>query len=831
MVRLACWLSCLFLLAPFAARAQTPQPPKHILVLYERAAALSPVRHAFFAALVNGARSATSARIDIYEETFDPSLPASRPFQVATRGLMSKYKGRRIDVIVAMGGAPLALARLARRRLGDPPIVAIVGAPGQLDVNDNVTGLQGGFSIDGTLDLALALRPDTRSVLVIAGSSGSGGLQVELERQLQARRHLGFMYLRDLSLGDVVSRVAAAPEHSVVLFVKQNMASPDERLLPVDAARAIASASRVPVFSQFEEAVGVGTVGGYMWDFQADAGRIARMALQIATGTHLRELPPGRNTYRPLVDWRALQRWAIPASRVPDGTTILFRPQSFFQLYRTYVVGGALVFAGQLALIVGLAVQRMRRRRAEAESRRSEERYRSVVDTQSELICRFLPDTTLTFVNDAYCRFANKRRRQLLGTKFIELIPEAARPAVLDRLRRLFHGVESVEHEVLLSDGTIGWQHWINQPVIDDRGKLLEFQGVGRDITDRKRAEQALSRSEARNSAMLRAIPDLMFVIARDGTYLDYHARDPTLLFAEPGAFIGRTVRDIMPPALAGTLMDAIERACDSHEAVVVEYELPLDGTRHFEARLVRVDADRVLSIVRDVTEARRALQINRDFAGRLIASQEAERQRIARELHDDLSQKIALLNIEIDQIAGRIRADDGRSRVRLLSARIGEIATDVHNLSHELHPSKLQVLGLVAAVQSLCRDVSQQSGVQVVFTHDTLPPGIDPNVSLCLYRIAQESLHNVARHSRAREAQVRLTHEADGLVLQVRDSGVGFDTRRRGDGGLGLVSMRERVAFIRGHLAIDAYPGGGTRITVRAPIPPPVLSAIAPSA
>jgi signal transduction histidine kinase len=371
---------------------------------------------------------------------------------------------------------------------------------------------------------------------------------------------------------------------------------------------------------------------------------------------------------------------------------------------------------------------------------------------------------------------------------------------------------------VILPDGTIGWHQWTNYAAVSEDGVVVELQGVGRDVTDRRRAEEAVHQLAARNSAILRAIPDLMFVLLRDGTYVDYHARDPRLLFVPPEKFIGRTIAEVMPPELVGMFMQALEQACSSPEAVIVEYELELEERRHFEARLVNAEHGRILTMVRDITEAKRAHALNRDLAGRLIVSQEVERQRIARELHDDLSQKIALLNIEIDQLACRMDGSDSRARVRDLSLRAGEIATDVHNLSHELHPSKLQTLGLVAAVQSLCQDTSRQYFLDVAFTAGTLPKSIDPGVSLCVYRIAQEALHNVARHSQARHAAVRIAVEDDTLSLQIADSGIGFDSRARHD-GLGLVSMRERVALARGQFVIHAFPGHGTRIGVRVPV------------
>jgi signal transduction histidine kinase len=328
--------------------------------------------------------------------------------------------------------------------------------------------------------------------------------------------------------------------------------------------------------------------------------------------------------------------------------------------------------------------------------------------------------------------------------------------------------------------------------------------------------EAALQGANERNTAILRAVPDLMFVILRDGTYVDYNARDENLLYAPPSAFLGRTVREIMPPVLAEMVMDAIERAFLRDEPVVLEYELQLDETRYFEGRIVRAGADRVLTIVRDVTEAKRTAQLNRELAGRLIASQEVERRRIARELHDDLSQKTALLMMDIERLAKRCPQE--RSRFLELTERAQEIAADLRNLSYELHPSKLEALGLLSALKALCRDISQQGGVPIAFTHEGISGGVDPNVSLCLYRITQEALHNVARHSHAPDAHVRLASDAQHLTLHIADSGVGFDARTN-PAGLGLVSMRERAALLRGEVLVDTFPGGGTRIGVRVPL------------
>lgn len=484
--------------------------------------------------------------------------------------------------------------------------------------------------------------------------------------------------------------------------------------------------------------------------------------------------------------------------------------------------GGGIVFGFELALFGTLLNQRLQRRRAETRVRKNEAGDHTVVDGQTDLLCRFRPDTTLTFVNDAYCQFFGKTRADLIRTKWAALVPSSERAAVLDRIGRITRGSDAHEHEMLLPDGSIGWLHWVNSAIVDENGHLTELQGVWRDITDRKRAELAIGELERRNSAMLRAIPDLMFVLKRDGTYLDYHARDPQLLFLPPDAFIGKRVQDVMPPALAELFLGAIERAFAEGGPVVVEYVLTMAQPRHYEARVVTAGDDRVLSIVRDVTDSHRALLLNRDLVGRLITAQEEERRWLARELHDGALQDIAAVSAELAEL--RHVADgvwrERQATIQKVQTRISALAENLRRLSHGLHPTVLQHVGLVAALKSYCSEFEQRRHVHVDYAAKGTDDPASASVSPSLFRITQEALRNAIRHGHARHLAVSLVRDYTHLSLTIRDNGSGFDVSlARQHGGLGLVSIEERARLVQGSVTINSAPGRGTDVVVRVPV------------
>jgi signal transduction histidine kinase len=223
--------------------------------------------------------------------------------------------------------------------------------------------------------------------------------------------------------------------------------------------------------------------------------------------------------------------------------------------------------------------------------------------------------------------------------------------------------------------------------------------------------------------------------------------------------------------------------------------------------------------------ELRASRQEQQRLTGQLIEAQECERRRVARELHDDLSQGLALLAVELVNLARQPSWSASESAVRLegLSDRVKELSSVVHALSHQLHPSKLEHLGLVAAAQGLCREVSRHHGLDVKLTHSGVPDTIPPATALCLYRVVQEALRNVVRHSGTDHATVELSGTPAGIQLIVSDDGAGFEPAAAlCNGGLGLVSMRERLHLVGGELTIDARPAHGTRIDARVPAPLP---------
>jgi signal transduction histidine kinase len=223
-----------------------------------------------------------------------------------------------------------------------------------------------------------------------------------------------------------------------------------------------------------------------------------------------------------------------------------------------------------------------------------------------------------------------------------------------------------------------------------------------------------------------------------------------------------------------------------------------------------------MLGMLVDVTDRKLAEDALSTLSGRLIEAQEEERRRIAREIHDDYNQRLAVVAIDMEELAENIGHlnGDGTARLRELSNYVSELGADLHALSHRLHSSTLESLGLVAGIEAFCEEFADQQEIQIKFDHENVPSRVPEDAALCLFRIAQEGLRNVKRHSGAKEAEVRLESVDENLHLSISDHGKGFDLNARSKKcGIGIRSMQERLRSLGGHLEIHSRPMEGTRI------------------
>lgn len=354
-------------------------------------------------------------------------------------------------------------------------------------------------------------------------------------------------------------------------------------------------------------------------------------------------------------------------------------------------------------------------------------------------------------------------------------------------------------------------------------------------MVNRKRTEKDLRESEARFRLMADAAPVLIWASGPDKgcTYFNR----PWLQFT------GRSLERELGSGWAegvhpDDLMECLEMYnthFDTRKPFEMEYRLRRhDGEYRWivDRGVPRLapngDFAGYIGACTDVTDRRCAEEGLRTsqrelrvLTGRLLNSQEVERRRIARELHDDVNQSLALLSVELDLLAQNPEGTVPRlgGRLHQLSDKVKQLSTSVHDLSHQLHPAKLEQLGLVAAVRGLCKELSQSQSLAIEFIQGTMPDHVSDDVALCLYRIAQEALGNVTKHSGAQHARVELSGSAEAICLRITDDGVGFDSRSvNGRGGLGLVSIRERLNLVGGVVTIDSGSSAGTRIDVRVP-------------
>jgi signal transduction histidine kinase len=221
----------------------------------------------------------------------------------------------------------------------------------------------------------------------------------------------------------------------------------------------------------------------------------------------------------------------------------------------------------------------------------------------------------------------------------------------------------------------------------------------------------------------------------------------------------------------------------------------------------------------RGQTQLRASYERIQDLGGRLLMAQEAERSRIARELHDDVGQQLALLSIDLEIVRGtgpEFEAETGALLNETLR-RARQIAKSVHDLSHRLHPEKLHLLGLVHALSAIQQEFSLPN-LNVTFQHQNVPATLPHDVILCLFRVTQEALQNIVKHSAAHHVSIDLIGTDTDLVLTIVDDGMGFDDETVTGNGLGLISMGERLEAIGGSLKLRTRPGAGTRVEVAVP-------------
>jgi PAS domain S-box-containing protein len=378
----------------------------------------------------------------------------------------------------------------------------------------------------------------------------------------------------------------------------------------------------------------------------------------------------------------------------------------------------------------------------------------------------------------------------------------------------------------------------VNESLEDTIAKRTrELEGVNQalvtEITERMQTQQAFWLSEGRLAGILDIAEDAIIVTDRDRSITLFNQGAAKLFGYDPTEVLGKPIDLILPDRFledGAHNSDAFAQAPKSARRMAHRREvfgLKKNG-REFpaEASISKLAAGETTTftvILRDISDRLRTERQLESLAAELMTAQEEERRRISRELHDDINQRLALLAIEMGNMLSDPAAMTGQARetAQLLAQRLALISDDVRRIAYEFHSSRLDDLGLTAALKQLAEEWSAKTGIKMVLVQEEMADPLPHAIASCLYRVTQESLANVMKHARAARVELELTCDDQEVTLSISDTGVGFDFNeiQARPSGLGLVNMRERVRAVRGRLDIQSEPDRGTHITIQVPL------------
>lgn len=480
---------------------------------------------------------------------------------------------------------------------------------------------------------------------------------------------------------------------------------------------------------------------------------------------------------------------------------------------------------GLFLAVLALLGEQLAKSGLKSDARKLDTLNSELVETVRAILRRADPVTFQT-------TFVNKQVENILGypvkswlqdpTFWVEhLHPEDRERTLVFTARAIQeHRNHELEYRMIAVDGRIVWlQEIVN--VIVEKGVPSGLVGVSVDITARKLAEDStrLFRKlmDGSNDAIEVLDPgNLQFLDVNDKACLDlgYTRQEMLSMTAyDININLDDSVRNHVDQRLREAGFVIIEAQHRRKDGSVFPVEMNI--------KYVHLGRGYIVAVVRDITQRKNTEDSLSSFSRRLIQAHELERSRVARELHDDLNQRMALLQIGLGQLEQDVPglSTHARDQLRSIAQVATKVSSSLHTISQQLHPSRLEILGLVAAVDALCKEVSDQFKLRIQFVHHAVPRQLSKDVSLCLFRIAQEALQNVVQHSGSPDATVELSSHEDRLELCISDSGIGFSPGSpKLATGLGLVSMQERLRLVGGHLSVESDSSHGTQIRVRIP-------------
>ena len=478
---------------------------------------------------------------------------------------------------------------------------------------------------------------------------------------------------------------------------------------------------------------------------------------------------------------------------------------------------------------------------ARAELARSEVNVRTLMECNPQFVVGVNADQNIVIATGSTEKTFGYRPEELIGQPLQLLIPENARELHAEYQNAYFANMQSrpmgigLDFEARRKDGTTLPVEIALSVINMPEGAIAV--AFGNDVTERRRMMDLLRQREQELVTVLNHTTDAIARFGRDLSYKYVNERLEKETGFQRGTMVGKTPGELgIPQPVVDIVTRAVRSVFETGQPTAAELTYPSPGgVTNWETRFIpelgkHGAVQSVLSVGRDFTDRKRLEQVTQvraeeiqALAASLMTAQEEERRRVSRELHDQICQQLGSLAIEIGEFAKQPLPEETQSRLRAFQGRVVATSEESRHIAYRLHPSVLDDLGVVASLRSLCRAFSNEIKIAVELSTVALPSSVPRELASCLYRVAQESLQNVAKHASAKHVWFALTSRNKILTLSIADDGVGFNLEAvKGRGGLGLVGMEERARLVNAKLSIRTQPGHGTRIALEVSLPPP---------